>query len=205
MTLSEKILYCRKKAGLSQEALAEKLGVSRQAVSKWENSEAAPELEKLLLLAKVFGVTTDWLLSPEAPMEEPGSNPQPQKGSDWVESLHGHLGRLIRRYGWLAGVYIALSGLGAMFIGGLARFMTRRMVMGFGNSSFQAVGLPDGLAVPGGMELLIDPGMQAMQEQMLRSNPVTIMGTAILILGVLMTAAGTGLAIYLKNRSQDNS
>ena len=43
MKLPEKILYCRKRAGLSQEALAERLGVSRQAVSKWETGEALPE------------------------------------------------------------------------------------------------------------------------------------------------------------------
>lgn len=51
MNLSVKILYCRKKAGLSQEALAEKLGVSRQAISKWETGESVPELSKLVLLA----------------------------------------------------------------------------------------------------------------------------------------------------------
>lgn len=62
MNLSEKIYYCRKKAGKSQEALAEELGVSRQAVSKWETGEAEPEIKKLRLLAEVFGVTTDWLL-----------------------------------------------------------------------------------------------------------------------------------------------
>ena len=78
MTLSGKILYCRKKAGLSQEALAEKLGVSRQAVSKWETGEAVPELSKLVLLAAAFGVTTDWLLSesepePEAPSPAPAA------------------------------------------------------------------------------------------------------------------------------------
>ena len=59
MNLAGKILYCRKKAGLSQEALAEKLGVSRQAVSKWETGDAVPELSKLVLLAKAFDVTTD--------------------------------------------------------------------------------------------------------------------------------------------------
>ena len=59
MNLSEKILYCRKKAGLSQEALAEKLGVSRQAISKWETGESVPELSKLVLLARAFDVTTD--------------------------------------------------------------------------------------------------------------------------------------------------
>ena len=62
MKLQEKILYCRKKAGLSQDALAEMLGVSRQSVSKWETGEAVPEVAKLLSLSKVFNVTTDWLL-----------------------------------------------------------------------------------------------------------------------------------------------
>ena len=63
MNLSDKIYSCRKKTGLSQEALAEKLGVSRQAVSKWETAEAIPELSKIPVMAKIFGVTADWLLS----------------------------------------------------------------------------------------------------------------------------------------------
>lgn len=59
MTLHEKIYELRKKNGLSQEALAESLGVSRQSVSKWETGEATPEVSKLLSLSKLFGVTTD--------------------------------------------------------------------------------------------------------------------------------------------------
>ena len=74
MKLSEKILYCRKRAGLSQEALAERLGVSRQAVSKWETGEALPETGKLAALAAALGVTVDWLLS-EAEPEEPQAKP----------------------------------------------------------------------------------------------------------------------------------
>ena len=65
MSLSEKIQLCRKRAGLSQEALAEKLSVSRQAVSKWETGAAEPELSKLRALAAAFDVTADWLLSEE--------------------------------------------------------------------------------------------------------------------------------------------
>lgn len=65
MKLSEKILYYRKRDGLSQEALAAKVGVSRQAVSKWEVGDATPELDKLVALAKTFGVTTDELLGME--------------------------------------------------------------------------------------------------------------------------------------------
>lgn len=59
MALHEKIYSCRRKAGLSQEELAEKIGVSRQAVSKWETGESVPELSKIVMLADIFGVTTD--------------------------------------------------------------------------------------------------------------------------------------------------
>ena len=62
MNLSEKILYCRKKAGLSQEALAEKLGVSRQAISKWETGASDPSTANLIALAKLFGTTPEELL-----------------------------------------------------------------------------------------------------------------------------------------------
>ncbi len=65
MNLSEKISMCRKKAGLSQEALGEKLNVSRQAVSKWETGDAEPESINLIVLAQTFGVTVDWLLNDE--------------------------------------------------------------------------------------------------------------------------------------------
>ena len=128
MNLSEKILYCRKKAGLSQEALAEKLGVSRQAISKWETGESVPELSKLVLLARAFDVTTDWLLSESEP--EPETSPEseipaapeaPAQSSNWVESIPGVIGRLIRRYGWLYGVYTALAGLGFIVIGAVAK------------------------------------------------------------------------------------
>ncbi len=62
MTLSEKIQLLRKKCGLSQEELAEKLDVSRQSVSKWEQGQALPEMSKLILLSEIFGVSLDFLL-----------------------------------------------------------------------------------------------------------------------------------------------
>ncbi len=77
MDLQNKIYSCRKNAGLSQEALAERIGVSRQAISKWETGEATPEVAKLLSLAKTFGVTTDWMLNddPDLPANEPETEP----------------------------------------------------------------------------------------------------------------------------------
>ena len=65
MILADKIMSLRKKNGWSQEELAEKMNVSRQAVSKWESAQSVPDLEKILQLSNLFGVTTDYLLKDE--------------------------------------------------------------------------------------------------------------------------------------------
>ena len=62
MTMGEKMQKLRKQKNWSQETLAEKLGVSRQAVSLWERGESMPEIDKLIPLARLFGVTADYLL-----------------------------------------------------------------------------------------------------------------------------------------------
>ena len=62
MELSEKIQMLRKKEGLSQEAFAEKMGVSRQAVSKWELGVSKPDVDKIVMMSSLFQVTTDYLL-----------------------------------------------------------------------------------------------------------------------------------------------
>lgn len=76
MILANKIIELRKKAGWSQEELADRLGVSRQAVSKWESAQSVPDLERIIAMSSLFGVSTDYLLKDElegenpAPMEE---------------------------------------------------------------------------------------------------------------------------------------
>lgn len=70
MILADKIIRLRKKNGWSQEELAEKMKVSRQAVSKWEAAQTTPDLEKILRLGNLFGVTTDYLLKDEIENEE---------------------------------------------------------------------------------------------------------------------------------------
>lgn len=62
MNLSEKIYELRKSNNMSQEQLAERIGVSRQSISKWESGESTPEMERLLELSNIFNVTTDYLL-----------------------------------------------------------------------------------------------------------------------------------------------
>ena len=70
MILADKIIRLRKKNGWSQEELADKMNVSRQAVSKWESAQTIPDLERILQLSQLFGVTTDYLLKDEIENEE---------------------------------------------------------------------------------------------------------------------------------------
>lgn len=70
MRLGQKITELRKKNNLSQEGLAEKMNVSRQAVSKWESDQSIPDIEKIVSLSELFGVTTDYLLKSGAPSFE---------------------------------------------------------------------------------------------------------------------------------------
>mgnify|MGYP000724480349 CR=1 FL=1 len=65
MLLAEKIMTLRKRAGWSQEELAAQLGVSRQSVSKWEGAQSVPDMQKVVQMSRLFGVTTDYLLKEE--------------------------------------------------------------------------------------------------------------------------------------------
>lgn len=84
MTLREKMIFLREQAGLSQVELAEKVGLSRQAVSRWESGENVPSRENMKALAAVYHVSTDWLYNDGAGIEEvekqekpPAENLQP--------------------------------------------------------------------------------------------------------------------------------
>lgn len=76
MNLGENIYRLRTSRKLSQDALAEALDVSRQSVSKWENNMAVPDLDKLIKMKELFGITLDELVAEEPP--EPGDEPAPQ-------------------------------------------------------------------------------------------------------------------------------
>ncbi len=75
MILADKIIENRKKNGWSQEELADKLGVSRQSVSKWESAQAVPDMKKILQLSEIFGVSTDYLIKDEIETLEPAAAP----------------------------------------------------------------------------------------------------------------------------------
>ena len=69
MILADKIIELRKKNGWSQEDLAEKLGVSRQSISKWEGAQSIPDMNKIIKMSEIFDVSTDFLLKDELEME----------------------------------------------------------------------------------------------------------------------------------------
>lgn len=70
MILADKIMALRKKAGWSQEELAARLNISRQSVSKWEGAQSIPDMDKVVQMSRLFGVTTDFLLKDELEIEE---------------------------------------------------------------------------------------------------------------------------------------
>ena len=108
MTIGEKIALRRRSAGLSQEALAGQLGVSRQAVSRWETNESLPDTEKILQLCRIFGVSADDLLLDKPPESAPFSRPPLPLWRRWFRRVYLWMGSL--------GVLMALAGLiGAIF------------------------------------------------------------------------------------------
>ena len=99
--LSEKLYKLRKNSGLSQEQLAEKLNVSRQAISKWESGTAVPESEKLVTISNYFGVSVDYLLKDEE-----------EKAKDADSNVE-------ENPKMIAGIIICIAGIISMIIWGL--------------------------------------------------------------------------------------
>lgn len=80
--IANRLYNLRKKHGLSQEELAERIGVSRQAVSKWERSESSPDTDNLIALSKIYGVTIDQMLNKENDDESPSGDTNYMKSED---------------------------------------------------------------------------------------------------------------------------
>ena len=70
MNMADRIQHLRKSKGISQEELADKIGVSRQAVSKWESEQSTPDLEKVIVMSDFFGITTDYILKGIEPITD---------------------------------------------------------------------------------------------------------------------------------------
>lgn len=184
MNIGDKIYQLRKGKGYSQEELADLLGVTRQAVSKWELGTSTPELDSVVELAKLFGVTTDYL-----PTDAPQSQPTQEK-PDWLDRLPGAIGSLVRRFGWLAGIYVSASGCAIAGIGALVRFSVKRLF------SFSSFGDP-----------YLDMQFQDFYQNnpIVQNNPLLAISGVVITIGVILIIAGIILAIMLKRKGQKKS
>ena len=110
MRTGEKIAICRKNHRLSQEDLASQLGISRQAVSRWETGETMPDCERIIQLSRLFGVSTDYLLLEER------QTPDPTDGTGTAAALPAAPAEdaaeaLRRRFRIGLGIALTLSGI----------------------------------------------------------------------------------------------
>ena len=215
MKLNEKIMECRKKMGISQEELAHRVGVSRQAVSKWELGDAVPEVEKLIALAQIFQVTTDEVLGlakPEKAVspEREAAQQAFEQGARGQSELPGALrmfGRVIRRWGHVAGYIIALRGLGVTAVGVLARWMFGRMASLTVNTGMSSIvvsqqGFPADVAE----ELFASPEfpMSGFSQTATAMTDIPVMlANFIIVIGVLTIAGGLVLSRYLKKHRSE--
>lgn len=202
MKLNEKILYCRKKAGLSQVDLADLLGVSRQSVSKWETGESNPDVTKIPVLAKAFGVTADWLLSEEEPSDSPEPVPEAtpvhpvSAFPEWVDNLPKGIASLIRKYGWIMGVRMAIGGAMTALIGIMARAMFKTLIFSNQNA-FSSGGFYPGIP---GFEDGYGYGFSAFTSFTNSAwNTASLFTGFIIALGLVTAIAGVVLAVALKN------
>lgn len=129
MTLGQRIAQYRKALGLSQETLADQVGVSRQAVSKWELDEAQPDAAKIVLLAQALGVSTDQLLlgktngeidAPQPWSDSSGAAPPPPN-RDYPALLAG----FIHRHGYKAGYLLVAYGALLLLVAAVMFFIIR--------------------------------------------------------------------------------
>ena len=116
MTFGEKLQKLRKESGLSQEDLASRLEVSRQAVSKWERDNGYPETEKIIRMSRIFHVTLDYLLNEENSLENSGNSPTGAEDKGFYVSLETAQGFLACQKNKYRKISIAVG----LFISGLA-------------------------------------------------------------------------------------
>ena len=101
MTLADRIQQLRKQRGISQEELADRVGVSRQAVSKWESEQSVPDMDKIILISDYFEVTTDYLLK--------GIEPAPPAPADQEKKADGRIFAIVATVLNLIGVLVTCA------------------------------------------------------------------------------------------------
>ena len=129
MIFADKLIALRKKEGWSQEELAQQLNVSRQSVSKWEGAQSVPDLDKIVQLSRIFGVSTDYLLKDELEEQEPApglSVESPRRRVSLEEaSRYLELRRAAAPRLALATFLCVISPIALILLGGLSEYTAR--------------------------------------------------------------------------------
>ncbi|MBQ9784023.1 MAG: helix-turn-helix transcriptional regulator [Clostridia bacterium] len=159
--LADKIIQERKKKGWSQEELAERLDVSRQSVSKWEGGLSVPELDKIIAMSELFGVSTDYLLKDE-PADAPTENAPANEGAPRRKLTHAEAEdyvSLVKRLSWRIAAGVALCILSPISLIQLAAFadagiLGEGLAAGLGFVGlFLFIGAALALFIPSGIQL----------------------------------------------------
>lgn len=180
MTLGQKLRLLRKEKGISQEKLAEQLGVSRQAVSKWELDITLPETENIIKIGKIFDVSYDYLLRENIQERAsfPGKKHSEEKNNGYADSII----LFVKKYGYFGGY--ALSAVSAYCLVGYA--IALAAVMGITNFTGEI----------SGMSAVISTGPLA------GAGAIKAMLVFYIVLSLLGIAGGLFLAGWLKKKTE---
>ena len=174
MILAEKITALRKKNGWSQEELAMQLNVSRQSVSKWESAASIPDLDRILQLSRLFGVTTDYLLKDDAEeLAAPDVYTEEPKRSVSFDEANAFL-REARLSAWRIAIGVALcilSPIALIVLSGVAEYvpgtLTENAALGLGLAILL-------LLVCGGAVLFVFSGMRLSPYEYLEREDISL-------------------------------
>ncbi len=180
MILAEKIAMLRKQKGWSQEELAEQLGISRQSVSKWESEASIPDLDKILKLSALFGVSTDYLLKeemaedvPQLPVraeDEQGEEMERYVSLEEANAFMDLTQKLSKRIA-LGVVLLILSPICLLLLGGRQIYGGLAMTENMAGNMGLAVML---VMVAVGVAILILNGMQLSKYEYLEKESLTL-------------------------------
>lgn len=174
MILAEKIMMLRKRSGWSQEELAEQLGISRQSVSKWESEATIPDLDKILKMSQLFGVSTDFLLKDEIeesiPLEEVDGGDEsrsisPEEANTYMDLVKAVSGKMAAAISLLI-----LSPISLILLGGISEYysiMTEDMAGGIGMAILLVM-------VAIGVAVLILDGMKLSKYEYLEQEEISL-------------------------------